>query len=47
MRTIKNIIKNKEVGDIPNEDTIKAIKQARSNKELEPIADLSSWLNKI
>jgi predicted transcriptional regulator len=37
----------KDVGDIPNQDTIESIKEARSGKELKPIEDLSSWLENI
>lgn len=36
-----------DVGDIPNEETIKAIKEARSSKGLEPITNLSTWLEEL
>ena len=36
-----------DVGDIPNDETIKAIKEARSGKGLEPINDLSTWLEEL
>ena len=37
----------KDVGEIPNQDTIEAITEARSSKDLEPITDLNSWLEKL
>ncbi len=36
-----------DVGDIPNDETIKAIKEARSSKGLEPITNLTSWLEEL
>ena len=49
-RSLNNYIEYllyKDVGNIPNTETIKAIKEARSNKNLEPISDLTSWLEEI
>ncbi|PCH76513.1 MAG: hypothetical protein COB98_06015 [Flavobacteriaceae bacterium] len=49
-RSLNNYIEYllyKDVGNIPNNETIEAIKEARSNKNLEPIADLTSWLEEI
>ena len=49
-RSLNNYIEHllyKDVGNLPNEETIKAIKEASSNMELEPITDLTSWLEKI
>jgi hypothetical protein len=49
-RSLNNYIEfllYKDVGDIPNEETIKAIKEARSSKNLEPITDLTSWLEEL
>ena len=49
-RSLNNYIEYllyKDVGNIPNEETINSIKEARSNKGLEPITDLSSWLENI
>ena len=36
-----------DVGDIPNDETIKAIEEARSNKNLKPITNLSTWLEEL
>lgn len=36
-----------DIGDIPNEETIKSIKEARSSKNLETITDLTSWLEEL
>ncbi len=36
-----------DVGDIPNDETIKAIKEARSGRSLEPIDDLTTWLEEL
>jgi hypothetical protein len=49
-RSLNNYIEfllYKDVGEIPNQDTIEAIKEARSGKDLKPINDLNSWLEKI
>lgn len=49
-RSLNNYIEYllyKDVGDIPNEETIAAIKEARSNKNLKPIEDLTSWLEEL
>lgn len=49
-RSLNNYIEYllyKDVGDIPNEETIAAIKDARSNKNLKPIEDLTSWLEEL
>lgn len=49
-RSLNNYIEYllyKDVGDIPNEESIKAIDDARSNKNLETITDLDSWLEEI
>lgn len=49
-RSLNNYIEfllYKDVGEIPNQDTIEAIKEARSSKDLKPISDLNSWLEKI
>lgn len=49
-RSLNNYVENllyKDVGNVPNETTIEALKEAHSNKELETINDLNSWLDKI
>ena len=49
-RSLNNYIEfllYKDVGDIPNDETIKAIKEARSDKELKPITDLTTWLEEL
>ena len=49
-RSLNNYIEYllyKDVGNIPNSETVKAIKEARSNKNLEPIVDLDAWLEEI
>jgi hypothetical protein len=49
-RSLNNYIEfllYKDVGEIPNQDTIDAIEEARSNKNLKPINDLDSWLENI
>jgi hypothetical protein len=49
-RSLNNYIEillYKDVLEIPNQDTIEAIKEARSSKDLEPIKDLNTWLEKI
>lgn len=49
-RSLNNYIEYllyKDVGNIPNEDTIEAIKEARSGKKLKPITDLTSWLEEL
>jgi hypothetical protein len=49
-RSLNNYIEYllyKDVENIPNTETIKAIKEARSNKNLDPINNLTSWLEEI
>jgi len=49
-RSLNNYIEfllYKDVGEIPNQETIEAIIEARSSTDLKPIADLNSWLEKI
>lgn len=49
-RSLNNYIEYllyKDVGNIPNEETIEAMKEARSKTKLEEITDLSSWLDEI
>ena len=49
-RSLNNYIEYllyKEVGDIPNDETKKAIEEARNNKNLDPIDDLNDFLNNI
>ena len=49
-RSLNNYIEYllyKDVGNIPNEETIAAIKEASSNKDLKPIKDLTSWLEEL
>lgn len=49
-RSLNNYIEfllYKDVSNIPNQDTIEAIKEARYGKGLKPIEDLNSWLKNI
>lgn len=49
-RSLNNYIEfllYKDVGEILNQDTKEAIKEARSSIDLEPIKDLNTWLEKI
>jgi hypothetical protein len=49
-RSLNNYIEYllyKDVGNIPNEETIRSIKEARSNTNLDTISDLTSWLEEI
>lgn len=49
-RSLNNYIEfllYKDVGEILNQDTKEAIEEARSSKDLEPIKDLNTWLEKI
>lgn len=49
-RSLNNYVENllyKDVGNVPNETTIEALKEAHSSKELETINDLNCWLDKI
>ncbi len=49
-RSLNNYIEYllyREVGDIPNEETQKAIEEARNRKSLKPINDLDSFLNDL
>ena len=43
----QEIIRNKFHGKIPNNETIKAINEARSDKGLRPITNLTSWLEEL
>ncbi len=43
----QEIIRNKFHGKIPNNETIKAINEARSDKGLKPITNLITWLKKL
>ncbi|MDT7828594.1 hypothetical protein RQM65_07955 [Pricia sp. S334] len=46
-RSLNNYIEgllHKDVGSIPNEETKKAIEEARSSKNLERINDLDTWV---
>lgn len=36
-----------DVGDIPNDETIKAINEARTGKGLKPITNLTTWLEEL
>ncbi|PCI06260.1 MAG: hypothetical protein COB81_01310 [Flavobacteriaceae bacterium] len=47
-RSLNNYIEYllyKDVGDIPNEETIKAINQAENNQNLETIEDVDTFIN--
>lgn len=49
-RSLNNYIEYllyKDVGDIPNEESVKAINEARSNKGLEKIDDLTAWIEEV
>jgi len=49
-RSLNNYIEYllfKEVGNIPNEETKKAIHEARNNENLKPIEDLEEFLNSL
>ncbi len=49
-RSLNNYIEYllfKEVGDIPNEETKKAIYEANHNRDLKPIEDLDEFLNSL
>lgn len=49
-RSLNNYIENlllKDVGNIPNEETKKAIEEVRSGKKLERIKDLDTWLDNL
>ncbi|XOV93454.1 MAG: hypothetical protein ACFHWX_01835 [Bacteroidota bacterium] len=49
-RSLNNYIEYllyREVGDIPNEETVKAIHEARTSKKLKPIDDLDKFLDNI
>lgn len=49
-RSLNNYIEYllfKEVGDIPNEETKKAIYEANHNGDLKPIEDLDEFLNSL
>jgi len=49
-RSLNNYVEHvlyQDIGNIPNETTIKAIEDAQNGKNLEPITDLKSWLENI
>lgn len=49
-RSLNNFIESllyREVGQVPNEETIKAIDDARNDRNLERIDDLDQYFNKI
>jgi hypothetical protein len=49
-RSLNNYIEYllyREVGEIPNEETQKAIDEARNSKKLKPIKDLDEFLDSI
>jgi len=49
-RSLNNYIEYllyKEVGDIPNEETKKAIYEAHNSKDLKPIEDLDKFLEEL
>ena len=43
----QEIIRNKFHGKIPNDETIKAIKEAHSGKGLKRITNLTTWLEEL
>lgn len=43
----QEIIRNKFLGNIPNDETIKAIKEARIGNGLKPITNLTIWLEEL
>ena len=49
-RSLNNFIEfvlKKEVGNIPNNETIAAIEEAKTNKNRSPITDLESYKNQL
>lgn len=49
-RSLNNYIENllyQEVGNIPNEETIKAIYEANNSNDLSPIEDLDKFLEEL
>ena len=49
-RSLNNYIEHllyREVGNIPNEETKKAIKEARNSKKLKPINDIDQFLDDL
>lgn len=49
-RSLNNYVEGllyEDVGHMPNEETIKAIEEARSGKNLERIEDLDTWLDNL
>ena len=49
-RSLNNFIESllyREVGHVPNDETIKAIDDARNDRNLEGIDDLDAYFNKI
>ena len=41
------VLMRKDVGNIPNEETIAAIEEAHSGKKLETIENLDEWLDSL
>ena len=49
-RSLNNYIENllyKEIGNIPNNETIEAINEAHNSKSLKPIEDLDTFLDTL
>jgi len=49
-RSLNNYIENllyKEIGNIPNDETIEAINEAHNSKNLKPIEDLDTFLEAL
>ncbi len=49
-RSLNNYIENllyKEIGNIPNDETIEAINEAHNSKSLKPIEDLDTFLEEL
>ena len=49
-RSLNNYIENllyKEIGNIPNDETIEAISEAHNSKSLKPIKDLDTFLDTL
>ena len=49
-RSLNNYVEGllyKDVGNIPNEETIKAIEEVRSGKELEEIEDIDAFMDSL
>lgn len=43
----QEIIRNKFLGKIPNDETLKALKEAHSGKGLKRITNLTTWLEEL